>query len=223
MTQYKGIFIAAIAVIALGIGGYMVFGPQNGELQPVQLANAQETQAEAKQESQFKAIHSIGSDDAPLTIIEYASMTCGHCAMFHTGTYKELKAKYIDTGLVRLEMRPFPLDGYALRASMLASCSGPDRYFAYLDVLFAQQAQWTRTNDPLPELKKIARLGGMSGADFDACMADRPLSEAIIQSAKDGQKKHGVNSTPSFVIDGKLHSGGMSFEKMEELIKPHLN
>ena len=109
----------------------------------------------------------VGSDDAPVTIIEYASMTCPHCADFHLNTYGKLKEAYIDTGKVRLVFREFPLDGLALQASMLARCAGPKRFFAFIDVLFTQQAGWARASDPMSALARIGRLGGVGAKKFE--------------------------------------------------------
>lgn len=170
----------------------------------------------------------LGDADAPITVIEYASMTCSHCASFHNdtaaepSTYSQVKAKYIDTGLVKFVFRPFPLDGLALRASMLASCSGPSRYEAFTKVLFAQQRQWATSEDPMAELKQIARMGGMSGAAFDQCMENEPLAESIVETRQKGAKEFNIGSTPSFVIEGKLYAGALSMEQFEEALKPHL-
>ncbi|MGB0920566.1 MAG: DsbA family protein [Alphaproteobacteria bacterium] len=164
----------------------------------------------------------FGDPNAPVTVIEYASMTCSHCGGFHNTTYKQVKEAYIDTGKVKFVFRPFPFDGAALRASMLASCSGPSRYEAFTSVIFAQQSQWAASQDPIGELKKIARLGGMSGAAFDQCMQNEALAKSIVATRKTGADDFGVRATPSFIIEGKLHSGALSFEQFEEALKPHL-
>jgi protein-disulfide isomerase len=164
----------------------------------------------------------IGKADAPVTVIEYASMTCPHCARFHTDTFKPFKEKYVDTGKVRMIFREFPFDGLALRASMLARCAGPERYFPMLDVLFQQQRQWTSAKDPLAALAQIGRLGGVSQEKFDACMKSEELSNAIVQNRLEGQQKHGVESTPTFVIDGEKLTGALTLAQLDEALAKKL-
>ena len=122
----------------------------------------------------------IGAANAPVTIIEYASLTCPHCARFHTETLPKLKSEYVETGKVKYVFRDFPLDGLALRAAAIAHCAGPERYFTYLDVFFQQQGNWTRGNDPeqmLAQLKRLARTGGMSEAQIDDCLKNKQVQE----------------------------------------------
>jgi protein-disulfide isomerase len=164
----------------------------------------------------------IGDPKAPVTVIEYASMTCPHCAHFHDTYLPDIKKKYIDTGKVRLVFREFPLDRAAWMASILARCSGEDRFFPYIDILFTQQAVWSRAKDPKAELLKLARMGGVSDKDFNACMSDKTLGDGILQTRKDGQDKHEINSTPSFVIDGKTHAGAMDIEAFSKAVEPLL-
>jgi len=164
----------------------------------------------------------LGSAEAPVTIIEYASMTCPHCATFHRETYKGLKQKYVDTGKVRFIFREFPLDGLALRAAMLARCSGEDRFFPMLDVLFSQQRSWSRAESPMLALAKIARLGGVSQERFDACMADDSLANLVLQNRMVGEQEHKVASTPSFIVNGDLYAGHHSLEQFDEILGKYL-
>jgi len=164
----------------------------------------------------------IGSDKAPLTVIEYASMTCPHCAEFHTEVLPEVKRDYIDTGKLRLVFRDFPLDGVALRASMLARCGGPDRYFAFIDVLFTQQKAWSRAKEPLNALAQLGRLGGVGEVAFNACMTNTALENYVVQSRYDAQNKHQVTGTPTFVIDGKAYKGVESIEAFRKMVDPLL-
>jgi len=164
----------------------------------------------------------IGSDEAPLTVIEYASMTCPHCAEFHIKVLPEVKRDYIDTGKLRLVFRDFPLDGLALKASMLARCGGAERYFAFVDVLFMQQRAWSRAQDPLKALAQIARMGGVSEEAFRTCMADGELENYVVQSRYDAQKKHQVTGTPSFVVNGRTYGGVESVEAFKEMVDPLL-
>jgi protein-disulfide isomerase len=164
----------------------------------------------------------LGEEGAPVTIIEYASMTCPHCASFHNDTFKALKEKYVDSGKVRFIFREFPFDGLALRAAMLARCAGEQRYLAMLDVLFRQQKSWSRSKKPLAELAKIGRLAGVSQAQFDACMADEALANVVIGNRMTGEKEHGVNSTPSFVVNGELVAGNKTLAQFDEILAEHL-
>lgn len=165
----------------------------------------------------------IGSEDAPVTVIEYASMTCPHCASFHNNTLKQLREKYVDTGQVRMIFREFPFDQLGLAAAMLARCAGPDRAVGMIDILFRQQSSWSRSSDPISELRKIGRLGGVSNSRFDACLGDQKLAESIVATRMEGQEKHDVNSTPSFIINGDKYSGAMSIAEFDEVLKKYLN
>ena len=165
--------------------------------------------------------HALGDPNAPVTIVEYASLTCPHCAQFHTDVLPELKEKYIVPGKVRLVYRDFPLDQRALEAAMLAECVGPDRYFGFLDVLFQTQSNWAQA-EGLAELKGLGRLAGMSEEQMQQCLENQQLGDRILQTRLDAQDKYGVSSTPSFVIDGELHAGSRSVEDFSSLIDPLL-
>jgi len=153
-----------------------------------------------------------GKADAPVTMIEYASLGCPHCANFHFNTYPQIKKNYVDTGKVKMIFRDFPLGTPALAASMIARCAGSQRYFGMVEIFFRSQKQWGSAENPLEALKKTARFGGMSGQDVDACLQNQALLTHIRDKAADGQKKYDVNATPSFVIDGKTISGGMPYK-----------
>ena len=164
-----------------------------------------------------------GSPDAKVTIVEYASLTCSHCAAFHRETYPTLKERYIDPGKVRLIYRDFPLDQRALAAAALAQCAGPDRYFGFLDALFETQASWAQADDYVAALKRLGRLGGLTEDEMDACLADQELSDGILRTRLDGQNQHQISSTPSFIIDGKTYAGARDIEELSALIDPLLN
>ncbi len=164
----------------------------------------------------------LGARDAPVTVIEYASMTCPHCANFHKGPFKKLKAKYIDTGKMRLIFREFPFDPVALQAAMLARCAGEKRFFGMLDVLFKSQLKWARAANPQKALAKVARLGGFTEARFRACMTNQALADMIVQSRLTGSKEFGVDSTPSFIVNGNKTSGNMTIERWDALLAEYL-
>lgn len=161
----------------------------------------------------------LGKPDAPVTIIEYASMTCSHCATFHKDTYPRLKSEFIDTGKVRFIFREFPLDPVASAAFMLARCAPEDRYFALVDSLFATQRQWAFTNDPYNSLLAFARQAGFTQESFEACLKNQRLLDGVNAVLERG-KRFGVNSTPTFFVNGKIHRGALSFDEFSKLITP---
>lgn len=164
----------------------------------------------------------LGKPDAPITIIEFASLTCPHCKDFDLNVLPKLKTAYIDTGKVKLIYRDFPLDGRALLAAMVARCAPKERYYAFLDALFRSQDTWARAQDTLQALGQVARVGGMSQEDFDACIKNKDLFEAIKKDATDAQQQYKVESTPTFIINGKKMDGAHSFESFETALKPLL-
>ena len=165
-----------------------------------------------------------GKADAPVTIIEYASMTCPHCANFHKTTYAALKTKYIDTGKVRFIFREFPLDELAVAASMLARCAGKDdsgKALALIDVLFASQDKWA-TRNPVPILQQMAKQAGMTEKAFDECLKDQKLYNDILAMRERGSKEFKVESTPTLFVNGKLQKGGATIEELDKIIVPLL-
>jgi protein-disulfide isomerase len=161
----------------------------------------------------------IGDEKAPCTIIEYASMTCPHCAAFHATTYPELKKRYIDTGKVRFIFREFPLDQLALAGFLLARCAGPDKYFPMIDTLFQMQKEWV-VQKPLPPLLAIAKQAGMSEQQFNECLQDKKLIEGL-EDVRQRAIKLGVQSTPSFFINGKP-ARVFTIEEFEKAIAPYI-
>jgi protein-disulfide isomerase len=167
--------------------------------------------------------HALGDANAPVTIIEYASLTCPHCAEFHQDVLPGLKERYIAPGKVRLVYRDFPLDERALDAAVLAHCAGPERYFGFLDVLFETQSNWAGAENHIAALKQLGKLGGLSEQQMDACFADQALEDRILQTRIDAQNQHDIRSTPSFVIDGETYAGSREVEEFGELIDPLLD
>ena len=158
----------------------------------------------------------LGQADAPVTIIEYASLTCPHCASFHTEVLPAIKKEFIDTGKAKLIFRDFPLDQVAFAGAILARCAAPEKYFTYLNVLFAQQRQWATAQDPVAALKQIARLGGMPAEQFDKCLADKALGDYILAQRLEGNQKFNVNSTPTLIINGKVEPGATSLDELRK-------
>jgi protein-disulfide isomerase len=165
----------------------------------------------------------IGRPDAPVTMIEYASLTCPHCAAFHTETLPVLKEKYIDTGKVRLIYRDFPLDQTALQASILAHCAGQERGLTFVSAFFQSQDRWATSEDPSAALRQLAKVGGLSDERIDACLADKELGDSILNMRLTGENEHSIQSTPSFLIDGKLYAGNSGVDGFTEILEPLVN
>ncbi|MGB3418185.1 MAG: DsbA family protein, partial [Mesorhizobium sp.] len=163
----------------------------------------------------------LGSADAKVTIVEYASMTCPHCAHFAETTFPELKTKYIDTGKVRYILREFPFDPRAEAGFMLARCSG-DKYFAMVDVLFKQQQSWATVDNVKDALLQLAKLAGFTQESFDKCLTDQALLDQVRAVQKRGADEFKIDSTPTFFINGKTYKGAMSIEEMSAIIDPLL-
>jgi protein-disulfide isomerase len=159
-----------------------------------------------------------GSPDAKIKLVEYFSLTCPACAEFHTEVYPKIKEKYIDKGLVQMEYRDFPLDQWGLRAAALARCLEPKYYGAMVDVLLKQQSNWARSKNVLESLLKIGQLSGLNERNAQACMSNEKLLDGIISVRMTGNKKHNVNTTPSFLIDGEKIQA-FEFSDFEALFK----
>ena len=163
----------------------------------------------------------LGKDDAKVTIVEYASMTCPHCAHFAETTFPDLKTKYIDTGKARYILREFPFDPSAEAGFMLARCA-KDNYFPMVDVLFRQQANWVGVSNTKDALLQISKLAGFTQESFEACLTDQKLLDDVRAVQKRGADEFKVDSTPTFFINGKTYKGAMSIEEMSAIIDPLL-
>jgi len=162
---------------------------------------------------------STGKPDAPVTVIEYFSLTCSHCAAFHSQTWPQVKAKLVDTGKVRMVWRDFPLDQLALAGAVVARSLPAERYEAFVGALLASQDRWAfaRDADPIAEIAKIAAMAGMSRAQVDAALADQALQRGILEVRLKGQQEHNVSSTPTFVFNNRPHAGAVTYERFAEL------
>ncbi|WP_160005159.1 DsbA family protein [Rhizobium sp. 18055] len=169
---------------------------------------------------------SLGKEDAKVQIVEYMSMTCPHCAHFHTNTFDEVKKKYVDTGKVRFVIREFPFDPRAAAAFMLARCnpakpdelSTPDQYFPMVAMLFKQQQTWAAADDGRTALLQMSKLAGFSEDSFTKCLTNQKLLDEVNATRERGSKEFGVNATPTFLINGKRYSGDMSVDILSALI-----
>jgi len=163
---------------------------------------------------------SVGRPDAPVTVIEYFSLTCGHCAAFHRDTWPRAKRELVDTGRMRMIWRDFPLDQTALMAAMVARALPPDRYEGFISTLFQTQDRWAfgRNADPRTELARMAALAGMPREAFDAAVTDQALGRGILEMRLAGQQQHNVNSTPTFVFGSRVVPGNMPFDRFAAIV-----
>jgi protein-disulfide isomerase len=161
----------------------------------------------------------LGKADAPVIVIEYASMTCPHCANWESTVFPQVRKEWIDTGKIRFVFRDYPLDGLALKASQLARCTGDQKFWGFLEALFSSQRSWETASDPAAELIKIGKLGGVPEEKAKACMADgNDLANAIVGS-RQAAENAGVNSTPTFFFNGKLVAGELPYDQFVKNLK----
>ncbi|WP_374654616.1 DsbA family protein [Dongia sp.] len=158
----------------------------------------------------------LGDANAPITFIEYSSLSCPHCARHHKNVLPEIKKQYIDTGKVKLVMRDFPLNGPAVQASLLVHCVSPMAYWGMTDQLFATQDQWVNENSAMI-LAGIAAAAGINGQDFQQCLSDKAMKDKIIASAEQADKAFKVDSTPTFVVNGIVIKGEKTFEEFAKI------
>jgi protein-disulfide isomerase len=215
MITRRTVLMSTASVIALGalgsIGVVDLFGLFGGAAE-AQTFSVLELEAKGPLED-----IPMGAENAPVTIIEYASMTCPHCAAFEAQTFPKLKEKYIDTGKVRYIMREYPLDRLAAAAFMVARCAGPDKYNPLIETLFAQQQKWA-VREPIPPLLAIAKQAGFTQESFEACINDKALLTKVQEERDIASKKFKVDSTPTFFINGEKHAGAMSIEELDKII-----
>jgi protein-disulfide isomerase len=193
--------LSLIALLALSI-----YAPTTGVAANLALADALKERV-------------LGNQAAPITIVEYASLTCSHCKIFHQDVLPALMKAYIETGKAKLVFRDFPLDGLALRASMMARCAPTDRYFKYIDALYQTQSAWAADSNPLIALARVGKLGGMKQTDFDACMKDEDLFNGILRSRQVAAIEFSVEGTPTFIINGKKMTQPVTFESFDSILK----
>jgi protein-disulfide isomerase len=161
-----------------------------------------------------------GSADAPVTIIEYASMTCSHCAAFHETTWPALKAKYVDSGKVKFILREYPLDPLATAGFMLARCAGPDRRNAIVDLLYTQQKNWAFVPKPIDALAALVKQAGISQGDFEACLKNQDLYDQVNKTHDRAAEQFKVNATPTFFVNGREMNGELPIEEFDKILQP---
>ena len=167
----------------------------------------------------------LGDPNAPLKVIEYASFTCPHCKSFHTDTFKQFKTNYIDTGKVHFTYREVYFDRFGLWAAMVARCGGSERYFAIADMIYDQQATWTKGENPgaiADNLARIGRTAGLTGDEIDGCLQNGDLAQAMVAVYRENAEKDGIRSTPSFIIEGEMIAGNQSYDAFSKLLDSKL-
>ncbi|POF34752.1 thioredoxin domain-containing protein [Roseibium marinum] len=211
MTQTRRQFLktTALAVVALGLAGTFPALAQSVDLDELLKPGPLGDKV-------------LGEEDAPVTIVEYASMTCGHCANFHKQTYSDMKKDYIDTGKVRFIFREFPLDPVAAAAFMLARCAPADKYFEIVDIMFEQQRSWAFTDNPYQSLLDFSKQIGFTQESFEECLTNQGLLDAVNAVKDRGAGEFGVNSTPTFFINGEKHSGALSIDELGKIVEESL-
>jgi len=203
ITRRLGLLAAATAALA----ALQPFGAQAQNATPIAIKD-----------------FAIGPADAKVTMIEYASFTCPHCATFHTTVFQRLKADYIDTGKLRFEYREVYFDRYGLWAAMMARCGGEMRYFGIVSILYDTQDDWAASDDPtvvVNNLKKIGLTAGMDAATLDACLKDGPMAEALVAHFETNFKADGIEGTPTLIINGTKHSN-MPYDGLKAILDAEL-
>jgi protein-disulfide isomerase len=230
----KTLVIGAAAAVAVTAGAWMMFAAGNGDSASVgqtQISLAGEAQAQTAAPSDIDLSRvvemTVGSPDAPVTIVEYSSFTCPHCANFNQGVYRQIYDTYIATGVVRVIKREVFFDAYGLWAALTARCGGPDRYFGIVEMLYQNQAAWVRPTPAAGQseaeavadaLRAIGRRAGMNDAELTACLSDRDMAVALMETYRINAERDQIRATPSFFINGQPFSN-MSFEEFSAAIE----
>jgi protein-disulfide isomerase len=214
--------LVAAAVIIAGIAAYFMFGSSSASLSGPGDAVSVDIRPTDR-------IH--GAPNAPVTILEYASMTCPHCARFQKDVMPKLVQNYVDTGKVKIIFRDFPLDGAARLASALALCVPPDKYYSFLDLLFLNQHKWLAdlnndnnisADEVVEGLVQMGRFAGFSREKVESCIGDPATLAAIDQTQADAQTRYGMSGTPTFIINGEIHTGELKYEDVTKILDPLL-
>ena len=169
-------------------------------------------------------METISTKDAPVELIEYASFTCPHCRTFREDSFLKLKQNYIDSGQVKFIFREVYFDKYGLWAAMVARCSGSERYFGLVDLIFKKQDEWTTgdVDEVVAKLERIGKISGMSENEIQNCMQNNTKAKALVEKYRENALKDDIKSTPSFIINGKLYTN-MDYDKLTEIIENNLN
>jgi protein-disulfide isomerase len=234
--KLRNILIAGVAVVAItgaGLATYLASGGESESVAGLPAGAGEAIQAAQErndggdvtkvQSGDVTSVgeneHVLGDPDAPITIIEYSSLTCPHCASFHNDTLPKLKEEWIETGKAKLVYRHYPLDRLALAGALVANCFEGDRFFAVMDMMFAQQRQWTRSDNPGEALQRLASQAGMDNETFNQCISDQQEAKKILDRQQAGRDQAKVQSTPTFLIDGEKLEGAKPYAEFEQALE----
>lgn len=184
--------------------GLAACGESNVEEQAVEKTNVSASTSHADFKRTEIGSFTIGSEDAPVTVIEYASYTCGHCAHFHEEVFPKLKEKYIDSGKVRFEMRTFSRNEPDFYASLVVDCAGEDRFEPMADLFFGSQQEWLTSSNPNEFVATLAKRAGFSTTRYEQCIADETKRKEVLSLTQEGLRKYRVNATPTLIVDGEV-------------------
>lgn len=213
-------------VVAVVAAGALYLNSQSRNADPIGVAFAQDSTTAAEIDTSMIQDMTLGNPDADVTVIEYASFTCPHCARFHEGAFKQLKADFIDTGKINFIYREVFFDRPGLWAAIVARCGegAENRFFGIADMVYQQQGTWARQENPadmVESLRKFGKTAGLTDGQLDQCFTDGPRAEAMYARWLQQSEADGIDSTPSFVINGQKYSN-MDYDKMKELIEDAL-
>jgi protein-disulfide isomerase len=217
----------ALAALSLGLGGYAFAdeakAPAPGLTPPAAAVIAPTVTAPIDQLMSIGPLPDLvqGSPSAPNTIIEYASMTCSHCAAFHDTTWAELKSKYVDSGRAKFILREFPLDPLATAAFMLGRCAGADKRNLLIDQLFTQQKTWAFVDKPIEPLLAMVKTVGFTQTDFETCLRNQDLYEQVSQSRERAAEAFNIDSTPTFFVNGRKLTGELTIVDFDKALEAH--
>ena len=217
----RRLMLGGIAAAVVGGGAIWKYSAGESRIEPISAASAQTANADTSSVVEM----TMGPDDAKVTIIEYASFTCPHCANYHKGPFKQLKADFIDTDKVKFIYRDVYFDRFGLMAAQVARCGGPDRFFGIVDMLYNQQREWIAGgNDPaqiMDNLRKIGKVAGSSDEKLQTCLTDKDWAETLVAWYQQNAEADNVRSTPSFMINGEPYSN-MAYGSFKEIIEAKL-
>lgn len=211
--------IPIIIAIVIGVAGGAYYLSQSGGNSATAQTTIDTPQASDVDTSGIQDMI-LGDADAPITVIEYASFTCPHCASFHATTYPKLKADYIDTGKVKFVFREVYFDRFGLWASLIARCGGQERFFGITDLLFKGQSDWSRAGNPVAiadSIRKVGRLAGLGDEQLQSCLQNEDEAKALVAWYQNNAAKDNVTGTPSFVINGEKFSN-MSYADFKKTL-----
>jgi protein-disulfide isomerase len=220
----KTVFMSSLIAIAAAGGMWWYAGQAAVDQSPVSIA-AEAQEASTSSEASRVPDMILGQADAPLTVTEYASFTCPHCANFHATVWDQFKKNYIDTGKVKFIYREVYFDKFGLWGAMVARCGGPEKYFGIADMLYDEQRDWLASNDPAgiaDALRKVGLKAGLTKEAVDACLADQDMAKAMVAVYQTNATNDKIEGTPSFIVDGELLSGEMSYEEFAKKIDAKL-